>query len=248
MSSRTSRVGGRADPRRPRAAREGAREGDRLEEGRDHEAHPPDRRRRSSTGERADRGGRRARRGVDAEEPREGARARQRPARRRRSTRGRRRQRHPRARERPVPAHRRQDPEGGPRLADPVGAQGARDVSRHRVAPRGHARGRRRLRQPARADLAALPRARAEDGRQRRAALPRAQGPLRLAVRVRRLLPRRHGRGVDPRPAPDLDLDREARMLRDTIRTSKGQKQQRGDQAAEGRPGVHQVARTSPSG
>ena len=44
-------------------------------------------------------------------------------------------------------------------FADPVGAEGARDVPRHRVAPRRHARGRRRLRQPARADLAALPRA-----------------------------------------------------------------------------------------
>ena len=38
-------VGGRADPGRDRAAREGAREGDRREEGRDHEAHPPHRRR-----------------------------------------------------------------------------------------------------------------------------------------------------------------------------------------------------------
>ena len=70
--------------------------------------------------------------------------------------------------------------------------------------------------------------ARAEDGRQRRAALPRAQGPLRLAVRLRRLLPRRHGRGVDPRPAPrPRPRPRRRASLRDTIRTSKGQKQQR---------------------
>ena len=33
------------------------------------------------------------------------------------------------------------------------------------------------------------------------AALPRAQGPLRLPVRLGRVLPRRHGRGVGPRPA-----------------------------------------------
>ena len=39
----------------------------------------------------------------------------------------------------------------------------------------------------------------------------------------------------------DLDLDQEAMILRDTIKTSKGQKQQRGDQAAEGRQRVHQV-------
>ena len=38
----------RADPRRDRAAREGARQGDRREEGRDHEAHPSRRRRAAS--------------------------------------------------------------------------------------------------------------------------------------------------------------------------------------------------------
>ena len=65
---------------------------------------------------------------------------------------------HPRADERPVPAHRREDPERGSRLADPVGAEGARDVPRHRVAPRRHARGSGRLGQAARADVAALPR------------------------------------------------------------------------------------------
>ena len=36
---------------------------------------------------------------------------------------------------------------------------------------------------------------------QRRGRLPRAQGPLRLAVRLGRVLPRRHGRRVGPRPA-----------------------------------------------
>ncbi len=46
-----------------------------------------------------------------------------------------------------------------------------------------------------------VPRARRQADRHRRDALPRAQGPVRLAVRVRRVLPRRHGRGGDPRPA-----------------------------------------------
>ena len=41
----------------------------------------------------------------------------------------------------------------------------------------------------------------AEGRRQRRDALPRAQGPLRLAVRLRRVLPRRHGRRGGARPA-----------------------------------------------
>ena len=108
---------------------------------------------------------------------------------------------HPRADERPLPAHRRSHPEGRPRRDHPVGAQGPRDVPRHRVPPRRRARGLGRLGAPPRAGVAALPRARAEDDRQRRADLPRAQGPLRLPVRLRRLLPRRHGCGGDPRPA-----------------------------------------------
>ena len=42
----------------------------------------------------------------------------------------------------------------------------------------------------------------AQADRARRDDLPRAQGALRLALRLRRVLPRRHGRGSDPRPAP----------------------------------------------
>ena len=148
---------------------------------------------------------------------------------------------HPRAHERPVPAHRREDPERGSRLADPVGAEGARDVPRHRVAPRRHARGGSRLGQAPRADVAALPRARAQAGRERRAALPRAQGSLRLAVRVRRLLPRRHGCGVDPRPAPrprprsgGVDPPRHDQDV-------EGPEAAARHQAAEGRQRLHQV-------
>ena len=40
-----------------------------------------------------------------------------------------------------------------------------------------------------------------EAGRQRRDAVPRAQGALRLPVRLGRVLPRRHGRRGGPRPA-----------------------------------------------
>jgi hypothetical protein len=47
-----------------------------------------------------------------------------------------------RAHERPLPEDGRPDPEGGSRRDRPVGAEGARDVSRHRVASRGRARGR----------------------------------------------------------------------------------------------------------
>ena len=70
------------------AAREGPGEGDRREEGRDHEAHPS-RRRLAAQGRRDPRGRRRARQGRRRQEPRQGARARQRPPPRRASTRGR---------------------------------------------------------------------------------------------------------------------------------------------------------------
>ena len=174
---------------------------DGVEEGRDHEAHPQARRRAHERHgalrrRRRDRGARRR------EEPRQGARDRQRPARRR----PRAGERRPdgrggaRARVRPLPAPRRQ--EGRPRRRRPVGAEGARDGAGHGLAPRRRPRGGRRRRAPARGDVEAVPRARAEARRQRRAAVPRAQGPVRLAVRLRPVLPRRHGRGGDPRPAP----------------------------------------------
>ena len=190
----------RADRGRARAAPRGPREGDRLEEGRDHEAHQPAPG-GPARGRRAGRGGRRARRGRREEEPRARARGRRRPARRRprgRRPRGRRGAR-PRARVRPLP--RRGHAQGGPRRDRAVGAEGARDGRGHGRPPRGHARGRGRRGPPPRADVAPVPGARAEDDRRRRADLPRAQGPLRLSVRLRHLLPGRHGRGGDPRPA-----------------------------------------------
>ena len=237
--ARAGRVGGGADPRRDPPAREGPREGDGCEEGRDHEAHPSHRR-HDAHRRRGARRRRRARHGRRREEPRQGARARQRPAqgRRRHVGRG---PGHSRADERPLPAHRRPHPEGRPRRDHPVGAQGARDVPRHRVPPRRRARGRRRLRAPPRADVDALPRARAEDDRQRRADLPRAQGPLRLAVRLRRLLPRRHGCGGDPRPA---EGPRPHERVGDPARADphrQGAEAAARDQAAEGRLGVRHL-------
>ena len=75
------------------------------------------------------------------------------------------------------------------------------------------------------------------------------QGPLRLAVRLRRLLP---AAAWAPRRSAtcceDLDLNAESLALRETIRTSKGQKQQRAIKRLKVVPGVPQVARTSPSG
>ena len=68
------------------------------------------------------------------EEPRAGARARQRAA-RRRARAGRRRDRPPRARERPLPSHRREDPEGGSRRPRALGPEGPRDVPGHGGPP-----------------------------------------------------------------------------------------------------------------
>ena len=113
---------GRADPRCDPSAREADGEGHRLEEGRDHEAHPS-RRGRADRRRRAERGRHPARTQRRHEEPREGARSRQRPAPGRRQHLGRGPGR-PRADERPLPAHRRQDQQGRPRRDRAVGAEG----------------------------------------------------------------------------------------------------------------------------
>ena len=172
-----------------------------LEEGRDHEA-PAQGARRAADGRRALRRRRRARRVGRREEPRSCARGRQRPpAAVLDAGRGGHGDRAgARARVRPLP--RRGRPQGRPRGRHAVGHEGQARWSGHREPSRGHARGGRRGRPPARGDVEALPRALGQAGRQRRAALPRAQGPLRLALRLRRVLPGRHGRGVDPRAAP----------------------------------------------
>ena len=175
------------------------------------------------------------------EEPRARARDRQRPpARRARAGGGRRGPRAgARARLRPLP--RRGRPQGGPRGGPAVGDQGQGDGRRHGEPARGHARGGRRGRPQARGHVEALPRARRQAGRQRRAALPRAEGPLRLAVRLRRLLPRRDGRGGDPRaaprPRPRAGVAHAARHHQDV----EGPEAAARDQAPQGRPGVHHL-------
>ena len=129
----------RRDPDRggPPEAVQGRRQGDRLQEGRDHQAHQEDRG-GAAHGRRA-RGRRRgARLRRRRQEPREGTGPRQRAAPRaaRVAARAGLAGRDPREGERPLPADGREDPEGGSRRARPVGAEGPRDVPRHRVAAR----------------------------------------------------------------------------------------------------------------
>ena len=96
---------------------------------------------------------------------------------------------------------------------------------RRRRRHRGLHRGRRRAAAPR---LGPLPGDGAQAGRQRRDAVPRAQGALRLPVRLGRVLPRRHGRRGGARPArAGRPRRREAIELEEQVRTAKGQKQQR---------------------
>ena len=135
---RVGRGGVRPDRGRARAASRRARQGERLEEGRDHEA-PEAAPGGASLRGRALRGRRRARRGRRQEEPRARARGGRRSA-RRRARRGRSGGGgcgHARARVRPLPG--RGHEEGGPRRDQPVGAEGTRDGGRHGDAARGHA-------------------------------------------------------------------------------------------------------------
>ena len=81
----------------------------------------------------------------------------------------------------------------------------------------------------------------AQADRARRDDLPRAQGALRLPLRLRRVLPRRHGRGSDPRPAPAGRPRGRTRRAR-----GPGQDRQRPEagpcgQAPEGRLRLHPV-------
>src|SRR5439155_960510 len=73
----------------------------------------------------------------------------------------------------------------------------------------------------------------------------RAEGPLRLAVRVRRLLPRRHGRGVDPRPAPRSRPGRGGELPPRHDQDVEAPEAAARDQAAEGRERVHQAREPS---
>ena len=67
----------------------------------------------------------------------------------------------------------------------------------------------------------------AQGRRQRRDDLPRAARPVRLAVRLRRVLPRRHGCRGGPRPAPAGRPRDRVEDLQEQVKTAKGQKQAR---------------------
>ena len=83
---------------------------------------------------------------------------------------------------------------------------------------------------------------------QRRGRLPRAQGPLRLPVRLGRVLPRRHGRGVGPRPARAGRPRGRVRGARADDQHLQGPEAGPRREAAQGRLGVPELRRTSPSG
>jgi hypothetical protein len=129
----------------------------------------------------------------------------------------------------------RQARRGGPREAAEGPAQVLR--GRHR-RHRGLHRGRRRARAPG---VGAVQDDGAQADRARRDAVPRAEGALRLLLRLRRLLPRRHGRRGDPRPAPagrpGGRADRAARPGQDRQGPEAGPR----GQAPEGRLGLHPV-------
>ena len=80
-----------------------------------------------------------------------------------------------------------------------------------------------------------------EAGRQRRDAVPRAQGALRLPVRLRRVLPRRHGRRGGPRPARAGRPRRRARRARGPGQDRQGPEAAARGQAPEGRLGLPQL-------
>ena len=116
-----------------------------------------------------------------------------------------------------------------------------------RVRHRGHRglhRGRDRAPAPG---LGALPDHGPEGRRQRRVAVPRAQGALRLPLRLGRVLPRRHGRRGDPRPARAGRPGRRGRGPRGPDQDRQGPEAAARRQAPEGRlglPELRQQART----
>ena len=88
-------------------------------------------------------------------------------------------------------------------------------------------------------DVGALPDDGAEAGDRGRDALPRAEGPLRIAVRLGRVLPRRHGCRVGARPAPAGRPRRRARGARGPGQDGQGPEAVARGQAPEGRLGLH---------
>ena len=132
--------------------------------------------------------------------------------------------------------------EGRPREAREGPAQGVRPGhQRHR----GLHRRRRRAHAPG---LGEVPGHEGPGGHPGRGAVPRAEGPLRLAVRLGRVLPRRHGRRGRARPARAGRPRRRGQRARGDDQDLQGPEAEQGDQAAEGRVRLPQLARTGPSG
>ena len=96
-----------------------------------------------------------------------------------------------------------------------------------------------------RAGLGAVPDHGPEGHRQRRVAVPRAQGALRLPVRLGRVLPRRHGRRGDPRPARAGRPGRRGRRARGADQDRQGPEAAARRQAPEGRLGLPELRPTS---
>ena len=117
--------------------------------------------------------------------------------------------------------------------------QGRQQVHRRRrLRHRGLHRGRRRAAAPG---VGPLPGDGAQAGRQRRDAVPRAQGALRLPLRLGRVLPRRHGRRGGARPArADRPRRREGRA-RGAGPHGQGPEAAARGQAPEGRVGLPQA-------
>ena len=135
-----------------------------------------------------------------------------------------------------APRHRHQEARRRRAGEDAQGPQEDLRV-RHR-RHRGLHRGRRRAHAPG---LAALQGHGAQADRARRDDLPRAQGALRLPVRLRRVLPRRHGRRGDPRPAPAGRPRGRGRGARRARAHRQGPEAGPLGQAPEGRQRVHPV-------
>ena len=105
----------------------------------------------------------------------------------------------------------------------------------HRGRGRAHASG-----------VGALPGDEAQGRGHRRDAVPRAQGPLRLPLRLRRVLPRRHGRGGGARPARAGRPRRRAGRAGGPGQDGQGPEAEPRGQAPEGGLRLHPLRPTSP--
>ena len=123
----------------------------------------------------------------------------------------------------------------------------AREGPAQAVRP-GHRRHRGLHRRRQGADGAGLGEVPGDEGQgrdRRRGAVPGAEGPVRLAVRLGRVLPRRHGRGVGPRPARAGRPRGRGGRARADDQDLQGPEAEQGDQAPEGRVRVPELEEPS---